>query len=118
MVVSLFTTNSFDATAVDISTIRFAGASVFHSSVEDIDGDGDLDLLMHFRVEETNLYDLYAALLAGDANGDGVIDSTNQLATVGLTGETSDGNAFLGDDTMNLFLSGKALRDVLDELFS
>ena len=36
--------------------------------------------------------------------------------SVSLTGETTNGTNFLGTDTLDLFLSGRALRDLLEEL--
>ena len=44
-------------------------------------------------------------------------DSNQQTAEVALTGQTIDSALIEGSDDMNLFLSGKALRDFLDELF-
>jgi hypothetical protein len=72
---------------------------------------------LHFRTQETNLLDIYEQLLLDDQDADGELDSTHQLAEVELTGTTTDGTAFEGEDTMNTFLSGKALRDLLDQLF-
>ena len=58
--VVILTTDSFDATTVDHTTVRFGDAQETHSSKkgvtrheEDFDGDGDLDLVFHFRVDET-----------------------------------------------------------------
>jgi hypothetical protein len=115
--VALFTTPGFLASQVDIASVLFAGAHVDHYSLSDIDQDGDLDLVMHFRTADTSLSQIYNDLLTNDLNGDGTLSSTNQVAEVRLTGNTLDGNAFQGDDTINLFLSGKALREVLDQLF-
>jgi hypothetical protein len=38
------------------------------------------------------------------------------MATVSLTGETVDGQQILGADEVDLFFSGKALRELLDQL--
>lgn len=57
--VAILTTETFDALAVDASTIAFGplGAPIAHvrAHVEDVDHDGDLDLLVHFRVRETGI---------------------------------------------------------------
>jgi beta-glucanase (GH16 family) len=56
--VHLLSTETFDATTVDHTTVRFGGASETHTSgrsrtptrhVDDVDGDGRDDLLFHFR---------------------------------------------------------------------
>ncbi len=108
--VAIFTTDDFDASQVDAGTVVFAGASAVHSSLEDVDGDGDLDMVLHFQVHETNLADIYVQLLAEDA------DSKHHSLAVSLTGQTTDGAAFEGIDSVEMFFSGKALRDLLDEL--
>ena len=114
--VAIFTTADFDAAQVDVSTVFF-GAMAVKSALEDVDGDGDLDMVLHFLTQDTNLADIYAQLLLDDADADGVLDSTRQTVEVALTGETLDDQLFEGSDELNLFLSGKALRDLLDELF-
>jgi hypothetical protein len=57
--VAILTTDGFDALAVDCSTVRFgpAGAYETHGKchVEDVDMDGNLDLMFHFRIYETGL---------------------------------------------------------------
>jgi hypothetical protein len=114
--VAIFTTDDFDASQVDASTVVFAGASAVHSALEDVDGDGDLDMVLHFRVQDTNLADLYAQLLAEDINEDGILDSNRQSAAVSLTGQTAADECFEGFDDVDLFLSGKNLRDFLEDL--
>jgi uncharacterized delta-60 repeat protein len=57
--VAILSTAAFDATSVDPLSVRFgpAGATAFkergHS--KDTDGDGDTDLVLHFRTQETGL---------------------------------------------------------------
>ncbi len=114
--VALFTTDLFDASKVDVTTVVFAGANAVHSAMEDVDGDGDLDMVLHFRTQDTNLQALYEELLANDLHGDGILDSTRQEVEVSLTGETVDKVLFEGFDELELFLSGKHLRNLLEEL--
>jgi len=51
--VAILTTAVFDATDVDPTTVLFAGAEPVRWAVEDVDGDGDLDLVLHFKTQET-----------------------------------------------------------------
>ena len=110
-------TPQFDASTVDVSTVTWAGAHVaqrtngaYFSTLEDADGDGDLDLVLHFRLAETDLLDVYEDLLREDLE-DGTLDSYRQSVDIALEGLTNDGNAFRGSDTLDLFLTGKNLND-------
>ncbi len=114
--VAILTTQDFNASLVDASTVVFAGASAVHSAMEDTDGDGDLDLVLHFRVEDTNLADIYAQLLAEDLDEDGILDSNHQTTEVSLIGQTATDEYFQGFDDVDLFLSGKNLRELLEDL--
>jgi probable HAF family extracellular repeat protein len=76
--VAILSTDDFDATAIDPLTVVLAGASVVvkkngtaHASIEDVDGDGLLDLVMHFYVQD--------------------FDLTTSDTEAALTGETFDG---------------------------
>ncbi len=53
-IVSILTTDRFDATTVDGSTVTLGDASETHGKghPEDVDGDGDTDLVLHFRQSE------------------------------------------------------------------
>lgn len=60
--------------------MTFAGAPPIRSATEDVDGDEDADLLLHFVIEETNI-------AAGDTEAC-------------LQGETVSGDAFEGCDSI------------------
>jgi hypothetical protein len=114
--VAILTTADFDATLVNASSVVFAGANATQWGLEDLDGDGDSDLVLHFRTQDTNLRAIYEQLLAEDIDGDGVLDSNHQEAEVSLTGLTTTDELFDGADQVDLFLAGRALRDHLDDL--
>ena len=69
--VAILTTPSFDATQVDVSTVRFGPgeAKEIHNKghFEDVDSDGDTDLVLHFKTQETGIQDTDTqACLTGD----------------------------------------------------
>jgi outer membrane protein assembly factor BamB len=82
--VAVLTTDDFDASSVDPDTVLFAEASPLRWTLEDVDGDGDVDLLFHFKTQELNL---------------------NENST--LAGETFDGMQIEGTDTVNIVPKGK-----------
>jgi hypothetical protein len=53
--VAVLTADGFDAAEVDPATVLFAGAAPVRWTLEDVDGDGDKDMLFHFKTEELNL---------------------------------------------------------------
>lgn len=53
--VAILTTPDFDASSVLISSAIFAGAQPVRWQSQDVDRDGDVDLLLQFRVQELNL---------------------------------------------------------------
>lgn len=106
--VTLFTTSDFNAAWVDISSIRFAGAAAKKAVFQDVDRDGDLDLVLHFRLEDTDLREMYRDLIEEDERRCGARDR-RRAATVTLTGTAhgDDGETFdfVGAEEVELFAS-------------
>jgi len=81
--VAILTTATFDATTVDPSTVCFAGdCTEAHGTghIEDVDFDGDLDLLLHYETSQTSI-------VSGDTQAC-------------LTGTTFGGQAIQGCDSV------------------
>ena len=82
--VAILTTDTFDAATVDETTVLFGAtgteAAPVHSVLEDDDGDGDTDMILHFEIQGT-----------GIACGD---------TSASLTGETFGGQAIEGSDSI------------------
>ncbi len=86
--VAVLTTDDFDAGTIDPDTVLFAGASPVRSTMEDVDGDGDDDMLFHFKTQDLkNLNE----------------DSTEAT----LKGETRGGTLIEGIDSVNIVPKGK-----------
>ena len=88
---AVLTTEDFDATIVDHTTVTFEGASEIHVDnktgelrrhEEDVDSDGDTDLVFHFRFGDTDL----------------TCNSTEGT----LTGKTFDDQAIKGTDNVRM----------------
>jgi hypothetical protein len=89
--VAILGTTAFDATTVDVATVRLAGASVaarnngrLRASVEDVNGDGLPDLVLHFETQDLQLL------------------SQDTMAT--LTGETTAGTMIMGQDAIRIVM--------------
>lgn len=53
--VAILTTADFDAGTVRPASVRFAGAAPRRWAMEDVDRDGDLDLLLNFKIQDLEL---------------------------------------------------------------
>ncbi len=84
--VAILTTDDFDASMVNIDSIRFGpdGAEVVQSRVKDVDHDGDWDLVFKVKTGETGIAcgDTEATLSAQTLDGDPVT-GTDSIKTVG-----------------------------------
>ncbi len=80
--VAILTTSDFDATDVDGSTVEFEGASATKWSKEDVDKDGDTDLVLKFNIQDLGL-------TSGDTEGS-------------LTGWTTGGLPIGGTDSVKI----------------
>ena len=81
--VAVKTTSGFDATTVDPATIDFAGAAPLRWAMEDVDGDGDTDMIFHFKTQE-------------------LVDLTASSTSATLTGSTYGGEAISGIGSVNI----------------
>ena len=83
--VAVLTTGTFNAALVDAPTVRFGAtgteAAPVHFALEDVDLDGDLDLILQFTTLQT-----------------GIVCGTTSAT---LTGMTIDGVAITGTDSVN-----------------
>lgn len=81
-------TNPFDASSVDVKTVRFGKtgteAAPIQSALEDVDGDGDLDRILHFKTQDTGIQcgDTSASLTGVTLDGQ-TIKSSDSINTVG-----------------------------------
>ena len=81
--VAILTTEDFDALSVDAASVSFAGAPVVKFQIEDVDGDGNNDMLFFFKT---------AALS----------ELTFGSTEAALNGKTVDGTPFSGADIIHI----------------
>jgi hypothetical protein len=82
--VAILGSDTFDVTDIDVTTLAFGPSGVliahWHGHPQDMNHDGFMDLIVHFRTQDTGI-------VCGD-----------ESAT--LTGETLDGQPFEGKDSI------------------
>ena len=86
--VAILTTDTFDATTVDPTTVRFGPtgteAAPVQWALEDVDGDGDVDLILHFNTEDTGIVcGVTSAFVTGQTVGTQTIRGSDSVRTVG-----------------------------------
>jgi hypothetical protein len=86
--VAILTTETFDATTLDPLSVRFGpnGAMETHGRghMEDVDGDNDLDLVLHFKVQEIGIAcgDITASLTA-ETFSEEEVEGADSISTIG-----------------------------------
>jgi hypothetical protein len=86
--VAIRTKDIFDATSVDLTTVFFGATGVeaapVQSALEDVDGDGDIDLILHFDIQQTGVQcGQTSAFLTGKTYSGQEIVGSDAIATVG-----------------------------------
>jgi hypothetical protein len=98
--VAVLTTDEFDAAKVDPATALFAGAAPQHWSLEDVDGDGNNDVIFHFRTQELDLdEDSREATLTAQLKSQMTTQSTARI---------SSGSIVSGTDTVQIVTAKKS----------
>ena len=81
--VAILSTNSFDASTIDQASLRFGPGQALaegNGHLEDVNGDGQLDLVLHFRTQDSGIQ-------CGDTS-------------VSITGQTLNGTPIQGSDSI------------------
>jgi hypothetical protein len=103
--VAVLTTDDFDAATVNPATAFFAGATPKHWGLEDVDHDGDDDVIFHFRTQQLNLdEDSTEATLTAQLAGEPLMSQM----TVRSTAQTSGGMVVSGTDAVKIVASKKS----------
>jgi hypothetical protein len=102
--VAVLTTEQFDATTIDPATALFAGAAPDHWSLEDVDGDGDNDIIFHFRTQELDLDEgsTEATLMAQLASAP-LMSQVNTMSAV----QSGGGTVVSGTDAVKIVAAKK-----------
>jgi hypothetical protein len=81
--VAVLTTDDFNAGTVKPSSVQFAEAPPVRWKLDDVDGDGDDDMLLHFRTQQLNLDPTSTrAVLTGETTGDDPIQGSGEVRIV------------------------------------
>ena len=86
--IAILTTEDFDATSVDLTSLRFGASGKEATPVrivfDDLDGDGDIDLLAFFRTTDTDIdCETLFTYISGVTTNGASIGGTDSVAVVG-----------------------------------
>jgi hypothetical protein len=103
--VAVLTTDDFDASTVNPDTVVFLDAiPCKKEKLEDVDDDGDIDMLFHFKIQELD-FEL-------------LVDEGDEYPYAYLTGVTIDGQSIEGKDTVKLVPPNqRLLKTIFEHLF-
>jgi hypothetical protein len=99
---AILTTENFSASEVNPDSIDFLSAAPVLWAMEDVDDDGDSDMILHFNIQELD-FDL-------------LVDEGGEYPYAYLYGQTIDGTPLVGKDTVRLL--GELIRDLWQALLS
>lgn len=100
--VAILTTENFNASDVNPESINFLSDSPELWAMEDVDNDSDLDMILHFNIQELD-FDL-------------LVDEGGEYPYAYLYGQTSSITPFEGKDTIRLL--GELIRELLRAFLS
>jgi len=81
--VAVLTTDDFNADTIDPTTVTFAGAAPVRWKLEDVDDDGDDDIIFHFRTQELELdQDSIEATLEAQLYTEETVSGTDEVRIV------------------------------------
>lgn len=84
--VAVLATETFDISEINIDMVRFAGAGPVHHAFEDVDCNGDIDLILQFKTPELNLYSTTTlAILLGQTHGGELLGGSDSVVVKGGT---------------------------------
>lgn len=84
--VAILSTGTFDANNVDPATVRFGAtgteATPTHYALQDVNGDGDIDMILHFNTQDTGIKcGDTSASLSGETFGGQAIEGSDSIKT-------------------------------------
>ena len=98
--VALYGSPALDTEDMDLDTLALSGVPAEHTAFEDVDGDGILDLILHFRTQ---------ALVSSLESAHGDLQD-GMILDVALTGERMEGGSCRGADSVRI-RNGETGRD-------
>jgi hypothetical protein len=97
--VAILTAGGFDAATVEPATARFAGASPAKWKLEDVDNDGDDDMMFHFKTQELNLNE-------NSTEATLTVQLKSQMKTLSAA-QASGGTTLCGSDKVRIVSANK-----------
>lgn len=84
--VAVLTTDDFDAADIDPATVEFATAKPERWHLEDVNSDGRLDMVFHFRIQNLHLISssTEATLMGAIRGGQNYIEGKDSVSVVGI----------------------------------